>query len=245
MPAIGRASDTLKTKGIAMRIEFILRGTSPLLCHNPQMVDPNCEFNRAIKAITSKRKKTDEDLREVERLEWLGGLYTGECDGEVRVTQPSSKIRKCLINAAKITKQGKQIERAVIMTSLHVPLIYDGSDRVKDIKDEIERLRTSPAFSSRLSVGIGNKRVMRVRPQFLPWAVIVQAEFVSDAGLNFEELLAITDLAGRAERIGDNRVNGYGAFLGIVREVSPKSRAIEPTMLGVQKFVESHEKAAA
>jgi hypothetical protein len=228
-----------------MKIEFVLRGVSPLLCHNPQMVDPNCEFNRDIKKLTGKRKKTDEDLKEIERLEWLGGLYTAEIGGQVVVSQPSSKVRKCLINAARISKQGKQIERAVIMTELNVPLIYEGSDKVRDPSAEIDRLLNLPSFHSRLSVGIGGKRVMRVRPQFKPWALVVPAEFITDAGLNLDELKQIADLAGRAERIGDNRVNGYGSFVGIVRAVTPDARPVEPTLAGVEKYVMSQTQEAA
>lgn len=222
-----------------MRIEFILRGNSPLLCHNPQMVDPECMFNREIKKLTGKRKKTDDDLKEIERLEWLGGLYTASIGGKLVVSQPSSKARKCLINAAKITKQGKEIERAIITTELHIPLLYEGSDKASDPDDEIKRLLDTPQFHSRLSVGIGKKRIMRVRPQFTQWAMIVPAFFVADAGLNFEELMRITDLAGRAERIGDNRVNGYGSFTGLVRQVD-RDPAPVATLAGVQQWVSRH-----
>ena len=51
-----------------MHITLTLTGTSPLLMHNPQMVDPEFELNRAITAITNKRKKTDDDRREIARL---------------------------------------------------------------------------------------------------------------------------------------------------------------------------------
>lgn len=225
-----------------MNIEFVLRGTSALLCHNPQMVDPDNEWNRQIKAITSKRKKTESDHADVGRLEWYGGLYTANIDGKVAVSQPSSKVRKCLINAAKITKQGKQIERAIIMTQLDVPLIYEGSDKAKDADKEITRLFETPSFHSRLSVGIGTKRVMRVRPQFSPWALVVPAIFVPDAGLNFDELERIVELAGISERIGDNRVNGYGAFLGHVREVGKATQQVEPSIDGVDKFFSTFER---
>lgn len=46
-----------------MRIIIIVTGTSPLLMHNPRMVDPEFDLNRLIKSITAKRKKTDEDLK--------------------------------------------------------------------------------------------------------------------------------------------------------------------------------------
>lgn len=177
--------------------------------HNPRMVDPEFEINREIKVLTAKRKKTDEDLRSIERLEWMGGLYTEGLNGKQVVVQPTSKLRKCLINTAKISRLGKAIERCVSFNSLNVPLQYDGPK-------EIEKLLEDKRFHSRLSVGIGQKRVMRVRPQFFPWAMSVEGIFVEDAGLNFDDLERIVEMAGVVERIGDNRINGYGGFIGTI-----------------------------
>lgn len=191
-----------------MKIVIEVTGTSPLLMHNPRMVDPEFELNRQIKALTAKRKKTDDDLKQVEKLEWYGGLY--EQDGIV--VQPTSKLRKSMVNAAKISKQGKAIERAISFSELNVPLIYNGPKNIDDIFSEKQ-------FHSRLSVGIAGKRVMRVRPQFFPWAMKVSGLFVEDAGLNFDELLHIIELAGLVEGIGDNRVNGYGRYTSIVKEI--------------------------
>ena len=184
-----------------MKISIEITGTSPLLMHNPRMVDPEFELNREIKAITSKRKKTDDDLSKIEMLEWYGGLY--EVDGVV--VHPTSKPRKCFVNAAKISKQGKAVERSLSFMSLTVPLIYEGP---KDIRKLFEDKR----FHSRLSVGIGGKRVMRVRPQFFPWGLKLDGLFIEDAGLNFDEFERIVEIAGLAEGMGDNRVNGYGRF---------------------------------
>lgn len=232
-----------------MNLEIVMMGNSALLMHNPRMVDPEYSVNREIKALTGKRKKTSEDLRQIEFLEWHGGLYTGEIDGKAVVTQPTSKVRKCLINTARINKLGKQIERGVIMTQLDVPLIYPGCDKVTSLEDELKRLIADSAYSSRLSVGVGNKRVMRVRPQFLPWAMIVPVVFVPDAGLNFDDLERIVELSGIAERIGDNRVNGYGSFRGHVRQVTATTKPIRLTIDAVREFFASldrlDEKGAA
>ena len=189
-----------------MKIVVKLTGTSPLLMHNPRMVDPEFEANRQIKALTSKRKKTDEDLKTIEKLEWYGGLY--EENGII--VQPTSKVRKCLINTAKISKAGKMVERAVSFFDLNVPLLYDGP-RTAD-----ELYSANGLYQSRLAVGLMGKRVMRVRPKFYPWALEVFGVFVEDAGLNFDDFQRIVELAGMVEGIGDNRVNGYGRFVGKV-----------------------------
>lgn len=189
-----------------MKIAIDVSGTSPLLMHNPRMVDPEFEINRKLKAITSKRKKTDEDMRAIEQLEWYGGLYE---EGGI-VVQPSSKLRKCLVNTGRMSKMGKAVERALSFSTLFVPLQYDGPK-------DIEKVFADRRFHSRLSVGVGTKRVMRVRPQFFPWAMTVSGLFVEDAGLNFDELDRLVEMAGIVEGIGDNRVNGYGRFVGKIR----------------------------
>jgi len=188
-----------------MQITIKLVGTSPLLMHNPIMVDPEHEIVRKIKELTGKRKKTDEDLRMIQQLEWYGGLYQ---EAGV-VVQPTSKPRKCIIDAGKIFKMGKMVERAISFASLYVPLQHDGPPA-------IDTLFADSRFHSRLSVGVGNKRVMRVRPKFFPWALEVPGLFVEDAGLNIEDLVRLVELAGVVEGMGDNRVNGYGRFVGTV-----------------------------
>jgi len=72
-----------------MKIVIDVVGTSPLLMHNPRMVDPEFEINRQLKPLTKKTKKTDEDLRQIGMLEWYGGMY--DIDGVV--VQPTSKLR--------------------------------------------------------------------------------------------------------------------------------------------------------
>jgi len=176
------------------------------------MVDPSFEINRQIKTLTSKRKKTDEDLAQIERLEWYGGIYTEGRNGQTTVVQPTSKVRKCLINTAKISKMGTAVTRALSLSSLNVPLIYDGPQ-------DIDELFKDKRFHSRLSVGLGGKRVMRVRPQFFPWSLSVDGFFVDDAGLNWDDLNRIVELSGTVERIGDNRLNGYGSFVGTIEEI--------------------------
>jgi hypothetical protein len=184
-----------------MKFTLTLTGTTPLLMHNPRMVDPEFSLNREIKALTSKRKKTDEDLRQIETLEWYGGLY--EANGVI--VQPTSKVRKCLINTARMQKLGKAVERALSFGTLNVPLIYDGPR-------DIDQVFADKTFHSRLSVGIGGKRVMRVRPQFPAWGLQLDGLLVEDAGLNVDEFVRLVELAGVVEGIGDNRVNGYGRF---------------------------------
>jgi hypothetical protein len=183
-----------------MDIRIELAGTSPLLMRNGDLVDPDNPFTREIATYTAKRKKTDDDRHAIERLEWFGALYTD--NGQI--VMPTANIRKSLINAGKISKQGLQVARSVAFHDLHVPFAYDGSD-------DIDILHKDAAFSNRTPVGIGAKRTMRVRPQFIKWAVVADALLLEDV-MNLEDLERIGARAGLAEGLGDNRVNGYGRF---------------------------------
>jgi hypothetical protein len=123
--------------GFSVNIQIDLIGTSPLLHHNPRMVDPEYSLNREIKALTMKKKRTDEDLKQIERLEWYGGLY--EENGVI--VQPVAKVRKCLINTARILRLGKGIERTLILDGLNTQLEYEGPKSVDEVF-EIQRFHS-------------------------------------------------------------------------------------------------------
>lgn len=197
-----------------MRIMVHAVGTSPLLMHNPQMVDPQFEINREIKSITDKRKRTAEDLQTIERLEWFGGLYIEpNGDGKPKVVQPTSKLRKATIEAGRIQKLGKHVERALTFEAIHAPLVFDGPH------DPEKLWKAGGQYVSRLSVRIGQKRVIRCRPKFFPWALSAAALFLPDV-MDLAELTRLVETAGIAIGIGDNRVNGYGRFKGSVEVIS-------------------------
>lgn len=184
-------------------IQLRLIGTQPLLCHNIHLSDPDNDFVKAIAAITGKRKKTEEDRREIEKLEWYGGIYVSPSHVG-RPTLPTGNIRKCLIQAAKVQRLGKAVERALQFLDLDVPIQHDGPD-------DINGLFASDRYHHRASVGIGPKRTMRMRPRFPVWALEARANLLSDV-LDLDDFKRIAELAGQIEGLGDNRVNGYGRF---------------------------------
>jgi hypothetical protein len=183
-----------------MDIKVELTGVTPLLCHNISLADPDNPIVQEIATYTAKRKKTEDDRRAIERLEWFGGLYIE--DG--RPVIPTGNIRKSIIQAGKISKQGTQVTRALQFTDLHVPISYDGPT-------DLEALYADKVFSNRAAVGISGKRTMRVRPQFTRWAIVANALLLEDV-MDPEDLVRVAERAGAAEGLGDNRVNGYGRF---------------------------------
>lgn len=192
-----------------MRIAIEMTGTTPLLCHNIRLADPDDEFARQLAEITSDRtfKKTEEGRRAMERLEWFGGLYTVNGSGPV---MPTANIKRCLARAATTFKKGKDVTKAIHFSDLTTPIAYEGPR-------DLEKLYEQPEFRSRLMVSVGQQRVPRVRPQFPQWALVGEAELVEEV-MDLRLFQTIADLAGRAEGLGDNRSNGYGRFQAKLRK---------------------------
>jgi hypothetical protein len=183
-------------------IRLTLTGRTPLLQHNARLSDPDDPITREIKTITSKRTKTEDDRRAIERLEWYGGLYLA--DGIDGPAHPTTNVRRCLIAAGTITKEGKQVERALTFATLYVPLASEGPR-------DIDRLFASERHASRLPVRVNQSRTWRVRPSFFPWSLVADAFLLEDV-MDFDALVRVAQRAGEAEGLGDNRKNGYGRF---------------------------------
>lgn len=185
-----------------MQVWMKFTGRTPLLMHDPQLSDPDNDFVKQIKELTDKRKKTEQDRREIERLEWFGGLVIDPTTGLPAVK--TAAVRKCLIGAGTISKQGRAISRALSFSDMHIPLTYDGPK-------SLEALWSATQFRNRSSVKIGTARTMRMRPQFLPWQIEFTANLLGEV-IDFSDFRRIAELAGDAEGLGDNRVNAYGRF---------------------------------
>jgi hypothetical protein len=192
-----------------MEVTIELTGTTPLLCHNVRLADPDDEFARRLKEITDDKtyKKTDEGRRAMEEVEWFGSLYTLNGSGPM---VPTANIRRRLAKAATTYKKGKDVTKSVHFRDLMVPIAYEGPQ-------DLTKLYKQPEFRSKLMVRVGQQRVPRMRPQFPRWAIVSEAILVEDV-LDLRMLKTIIELAGVAEGLGDNRTNGYGRFEGKVTQ---------------------------
>jgi hypothetical protein len=194
------------TKGeiTAMRVDVQLKGTTPLLMHNSQLADPDNEWTKAIDRINAKAKNmTEDDRREKARLQWFGGLYVSH-NGTPGPVIPTANLRRCFQEAAKATKEGKTITRAVVPNDLEVPLLYDGPR-------DVQELFKLPHFVHTTMVGINRGKVQGTRPIFPHWEVRCRFELVTEL-LDFDGFVEIVRRAGITEGLGDNRINGFGRF---------------------------------
>jgi hypothetical protein len=100
-----------------------LTGAQPLLQHNVQLGDPENEYVREIGRLNAlKGKITDEQRAERDWLKFRGGLYYDEQLGPV---MPAANVFRSLQQAAALTRNGKDIERGLVILEESVPLEYD------------------------------------------------------------------------------------------------------------------------
>lgn len=185
-----------------------LTGTTPLLVHNARLADPDDPHSRAIAVINAKRNnKTDEDNREVSRLQFAGGMYY---DDETGPYLPGPNLIRSLRNAANLVQKnrgGKQIERGFIMLSDRAALEFNGP---RDI-DELWGDGTNQFVDRRMVKIPQGGRVPTTRPIFPRWSATF--EFELDANeIDKDDFASYAEKAGRVEGVGDGRRLGYGRF---------------------------------
>lgn len=183
-------------------IEFRLTlvGTAPLLMHSSRLADPLNPATKALKKVTSKRTKTDDDHEEIARLEHAGSLYM---DPHVGPFVPGENISRCLVDGGKISKQGVKVTRGVFIKTDVNPLSYTGPRTTDGLwRDE--------NFRHMASVKVGTARTMRCRPVFREWTT--EAEGLLDpAVLDLADLDGIATTAGQMIGLGDWRPR-FGRF---------------------------------
>jgi hypothetical protein len=185
-------------------IKIHMQGVSPLLCHNGQTADPRNTYAKAMKAVSSKRKKTDADFDELARLEWLAGIYRSADD----LVIPDYVIESAMIAGAKKSKRGPQAKCGLFFTE-HALLEFDGKpDAIND--DTLAGMFESGQFTHTIGVRVGMAKVMRTRPIFRNWSCIAMAQYDPDV-LNLRDIEEIAADAGKLVGIGDWRPK-HGRF---------------------------------
>ncbi len=167
-------------------ITFEVRGVAPTIMHNGQLSNPMNPIVRKMKEFTAKKnKKTDDDLVELARLEFLGSLYL---DKKSRPCWPGENIETMIRYAARTERRGKDVEKAILCDG-NWPLVYDGP------KDP-EKLWEDARFRSYRPVKVGQSRVMRSRPIFVDWSLTFTVHYNPEQ-VNRDDVIRWIDIAGR------------------------------------------------
>lgn len=179
---------------------YSITGLTPLMMHSERLVNPFDTLTREIKAITGKRKKTEDDLLEIARLEWLGGLYH---DDDAGIHVPGYNVMAALIGGGKLHKLGTAIKRSAIINEDKVTLLHDGAPQP-------EALFKDTRFVDMRSVKVGTSKVMRCRPIFRKWALKFSVSY-DESAIQRGDLDMCLRSAGQMVGLGDYRPR-YGRF---------------------------------
>lgn len=168
--------------------------------HNSRLVDPLDPIVEQLSEIHAKKRKTKADHLELSHLQFLGGIYF---DPSVGPFVPALNLQRCLIEGARLTRDGKKIERGVFLEDVMIGLRYEGPR-------DVEALFAEKRHVHRVPIKVQMNRVMRTRPKFPEWHLRTTGIF-DDSVLDFEELQRAAKTAGTMIGLGDGRPT-YGRF---------------------------------
>jgi hypothetical protein len=191
-------------------------GVYPLMLHNGDLANPKNKFAKAMKVVSKKRNKTDDDFDLLSAIEWAGGLYTdGDIDlaidgydvtftGGGNVYIPGEIIESTLIEGAKKQRLGKDFRAGVLVDGnplLQFPLMGKS----------VQELWQSEKHLDIRKVRIQKNSVMRSRPIFPEWVIEFEVKFLPDVIQNAETLVEIATNAGKIIGLCEYRPR-YGRF---------------------------------
>lgn len=182
------------------KIKFKIEGIQPLMLNNPQTVNPFNEYTIALKPLSAKRKKTEDDYMELYRLQFVSSLYI---KGGVYII-PGDHFLRSICTAAKEQKLGKKFEQS----------LYVVDDCVLDFPEK--NLTPDELYKERSHVDIrdtviqGRSRIPSCRAIFSKWNTTIEFWY-DETQLDERDIVAIFDIAGRRYGVGTYR-KCYGRY---------------------------------
>lgn len=190
------------------KIKCEFHGISPIILHSCQCVNPLHPLTLEMKKITSKRKKTEEDLIQLSDLEWEAGLYW---DDQIGVYIPAENIEATIREGAKASKQGKNIVKGFACETLK-PALDFGENLTK------EQLMKDNRFRDVRMMKVQQSRIVRTRPRFNTWNLTFEASY-DEKIIDFETLVNAIEYAGQYTGLCDSRPK-YGKFTARITELN-------------------------
>jgi hypothetical protein len=183
------------------------KGTTPLIMHSCQCVNPLHPIARELKKYTSKKNKTEEDLIKISDLEWESGAYWKDGLG---LYMPAENVEATIKNGAKANKKGKDIEKYVSVTDLYIPFFY-GENLTK------EELIANYDYRDTRIMTVQRAKVLRTRPRFDQWSIIFNLMY-DDTKIDIDTIVNAMEYAGSYVGLCDSRPK-YGKFTTVIEEV--------------------------
>lgn len=179
-------------------IKFRIIGTMPLMLNNPRTVNPFDEYSKAMKEITAKRKKTDDDQEQLMKLKFLASLYVNN-KGEYFI--PSEHI--AMIAAAKEKKLGAKFVRSM-------QVVGDSILHFKDDKKTPEQLYELGIYTDVRAVGIMKAKVITARAIIPEWSFDTEIWY-DESQLDESDIVSAVEIGGLRYGVGTYRKR-FGRF---------------------------------
>ena len=183
-------------------IKIKMTGICPLMLNNPQTVNPMNEYSKALKELTSKRSKTDDDQNEIYHLKFLASCYYNS-HGEYII--PANMLFKAFEAGAKENKLGAKFQRSVFVHN-------DGILKFAENGCTPEELwqNHSEKYVDIRPVGIMKAKVVTARMIIPEWSLETEV-FFDESQLDKSQVWTALNNAGARYGIGTYR-QCYGRF---------------------------------
>ena len=179
-----------------------LRGAAQMILHNGQTSNPLNRFAKQLKSVSGKKNKTEEDIKQMAKIEFLAGWYQNPA-GEY--TLPGHNIEAAMLEGAKKNKNGKLVQGGAFVVDDPI-LVFPGSDKNPD------ELWERGENALMVSVRVQRNRVMRTRP-IIPQGWTARVEIRYDPQIvEPPTIIQALEVAGLERGLGDWRPK-YGRFI--------------------------------
>jgi hypothetical protein len=174
-------------------------GVDEILFNNPQMSDPLNKYTKEMKTFSGKRKKTDDDVLTMRKIELRAKIYH---DDELGIYVPSTWVTASIqgVSWAKAKVKKADIRASVFVTQPKLKLHYEKMNLVKNPIDIVN----NEHFHKVLSLKQGQVRVVKATPVFNKWSFECDIDF-DDTIINESELKGLIKYGATFGGFGDFR----------------------------------------
>ena len=174
-----------------------------MLMSSGELINPLSPKTKAIKKITSKKGKTDDDHEQTALLEWEFLMYY---DAKVGPYIPTANIKSALMQGGGPRKMGPKLALTIIdCPNMKAPLIYDGPRDLDKLRKNIDQ------WSLTVAVVVQRARVMKCRPMFREWAIEFDVIY-DESQVHEDDIIMAAQTAGNIVGIGAWRPKCKGEY---------------------------------
>lgn len=181
-------------------LKFKIEGVAPLLQHDDKTANPFNEYTKKMKAISSKRKKTEDDLFEMASIEWEASLYHTQQKGYFIKAEC---FEGTFLAAAKSFKLGQVFKQA-----FRIPT--DPVFKFKHNKLTPSELFQMDEYKDFRTVKVNNSKILRCRPIFNEWSTVIEIWY-DETRLDESDILKFVEYGGKYIGVCDYRPK-FGRF---------------------------------